>query len=106
MPRLAFWPPRFRLLFLGQLAYKRYFFRFVCRSIIAEDLVEPHSRFTVGVWMSPRIPGKVGLCLARHQAPINGGDMLFPGDGQRSLKRAAVAASHVFGANHRPVIAL
>jgi hypothetical protein len=28
----------------------------------------PHSRFTVGIWMFERIPGKVRLCLARYQA--------------------------------------
>src|SRR5260370_18837988 len=56
--------------------------------------------------MLPGIPRIVRLSFSGHQTPSNGGDSVFPGDGQSTLERAAVATRHVFGAQDWPVVLL
>src|SRR4051812_27170907 len=83
-----------------------HFFLAVRLAIRAKDFVEPHGRLAVGVGMLPGIPRQISLRFSGHQAPIYGRHVIFFGDGKRALKGAAVSASHVFGADQRPMISL
>ena len=73
----------------------------VGRAVGMEDVVMPDGGLAADIGFFPGIPGKPGLRLAGDEAPVDGCDFVFLGDGQDRLKRAAAASGHVFGAEDR-----
>src|SRR5262249_47419475 len=90
----------------GQLPDQIDLFGAVRRAVLLEDFVKPDGRFPVDIRPLPRIPRQKGLRLACDEAPVDGRDFIFFGDGQRPLKGALIAARHVFGAKDRAVESL
>src|SRR6185437_5745309 len=63
-----------------------------------EDVMEPDGGLDEHVGALPGVPGKIGLRLAVDEAPVDGGDVIAPGDGEHGVEGGTGAASHVFGA--------
>src|SRR5262249_34514555 len=94
---------RLRFGFASQLPDQFDLLGAVRRAVLLEDFVKPDGRLPVDVRPLPRIPWQKGLRLARDEAPVDGRDLIFFGDGQRPLKGTLIAARHVFGAKDRAV---
>ena len=70
--------------------------------VLPKNLMEPDRRLGEHVRPLPGVPRQVGLGFARDQAPVDGGHVVLVCHGQRRVKGASVAASHVFGAENGP----
>src|SRR3977135_714955 len=90
----------------GQLFDQFDFFRAVGRAIGAKDFMKPDRRIASNVGLLPGIPRQKGLCLTRHESPVDRRYFVPPGDGQRTLESALIAACHVLSAEKRSVVTL
>src|ERR1700683_764078 len=81
-----------------------YFILLIRSAIGAKNVVEPDGGSAVDVRTLPRVPRKIRLRLPGNKAPVEGSNIVFLGDRQRTLKGAAISASHIFGANNGATI--
>src|ERR1700681_2003082 len=60
---------------------------------------------SIDVRILPGVPWEIGLCFTRDQSPVDGTDLMPPGDRQDALDRASKAARQVLRQDDRPMIA-
>src|SRR3954470_2693860 len=65
-----------------------------------ENFMEPNSRLIPDVRMLPRIPRVVSLRLSSNETPIDRPDLIFLGNRQHRIERAAGPPCHVLRAEH------
>src|SRR5919198_920763 len=73
----------------------------VRRAVAAENLVVPHRRIAIDVWLLPGIPRQPGLRFSGDESPVDRHDLQALRDRQRPLERAPVAARQVLRADDR-----
>ena len=71
-----------------------------------EYVVLPNRRLISHVRPLPGIPRNPRLALSRHQSPVDRADVILLRQRQNRIECAADIASHVFGADDRPMILL
>src|SRR6476660_3134509 len=65
-----------------QLPDQIHLVRLVRRSVLLENLVEPHRRLTVDVGLLPRVPRQIRLRLPGNETPVDCGNLVLLRDRQ------------------------
>src|SRR6185369_9922944 len=100
------WLPLTRCLNSSQLSNHLGLGFMVRLSIGIEDVVEPLRRLVLDVRLRPRIPGKIGLGLSKHESPVDRCNSKLLRDRKNRVKPTSFRASHVLRAQDRAMVAL
>src|ERR1035438_1819093 len=93
----------YALLTASQIADYFHFALPIWGTVGVKKVMLPHHGLVSDVGALPGVPGNPGLALAGDEAPVDGADPVFAGDGENGVKGAADVAGHVLGADEGAV---